>query len=289
VHTQKKKYLAPSEGHWHSVIVPGTFSMRWRPEQNPEGVSMLRNLGYVILERYFAGSRLEQLQAWTEGLFQSEGADAGREFRTEPGSIRLANLVDKGAVFRELIADETILAWVQIVLGQRFKLSSLNARKALGDNGVRQPLHCDMGAVPDADGYWVCNTIWMLDTFHQDNGPTRIVPGTHLSGQTPGHEMKDPCDVHPEEIYLQAPAGSVAIINAHAWHGGTENRVPNPRTALHAFYVRRDKPQQQYQKKLLSDDTVACLSPEQRELLALDDPENDRLSANPGQVSGFMK
>jgi hypothetical protein len=58
---------------------------------------------------------------------------------------------------------------------------------------------------------------------------------------------------------------------------------------MHAFYCRRDKPQQQYQKALLRQETVAALDPELRDLLALDDPANDAMSADVIMRSGFMK
>ena len=83
-------------------------------------------------------------------------------------------------------------------------------------------------------------------------------------------------------------AGSIAVMNAHAWHGGTANRTQAPRLAMHAFYCRRDKPQQQYQKQLLGADVQAGLSPELRAMLALDDPLNDAVSANVSVRSGFM-
>ena len=78
-------------------------------------------------------------------------------------------------------------------------------------------------------------------------------------------------------------------MNAHLWHGGTANRTQRPRTAVHAFYCRRDKPQQQYQKQLVRPEVQAALSPELRQLLALDDPENDRLSTAVTVRSGFLK
>jgi hypothetical protein len=58
---------------------------------------------------------------------------------------------------------------------------------------------------------------------------------------------------------------------------------------MHAFYCRRDKPQQQYQKQLLRPEVQAGLSRELRDILALDDPLNDELSANVVVRSGFMK
>jgi ectoine hydroxylase-related dioxygenase (phytanoyl-CoA dioxygenase family) len=84
-------------------------------------------------------------------------------------------------------------------------------------------------------------------------------------------------------------AGTVVVFNAHLWHGGMENPSSMPRRAMHAFYCRRDKPQQQYQKALLDADVQASLTPRLRHLLALDDPENDRLSRKVATTSGFMK
>jgi len=78
-------------------------------------------------------------------------------------------------------------------------------------------------------------------------------------------------------------------MNAHLWHGGAANRTQRPRLALHAFYCRSDKPQQQYQKALLRAETQAALPAQARALLALDDPENDALSAAGAGASGFMR
>ena len=50
-------------------------------------------------------------------------------------------------------------------------------------------------------------------------------------------------------LRLAYPAVTVVVMNAHLWHGGTANRTSAHRRALHAFYTRWDKPQQQYQKK----------------------------------------
>ena len=68
-------------------------------------------------------------------------------------------------------------------------------------------------------------------------------------------------------------------MNAHLWHGGTANRTAAPRLAMHAFYCRRDKPQQQYQKRLLRPEVQNSLPPDLRAILALDDPMNDELSS----------
>jgi len=81
----------------------------------------------------------------------------------------------------------------------------------------------------------------------------------------------------------------VVVMNAHMWHGATDNRTSKPRRALHAFYSRQDKPQQQYQKALLRPEVQAGLTPMQRQILALDDPENDRVSSTITGMSGFLR
>jgi len=245
--------------------------------------------GYVVLESGMGSELLNGLRARILALFEEEGDLAGSEFRTEENARRLANLVDKGEVFRRAIVLPRVLEFVRRVLGADCKLSSLNARSADPHTDVGQPLHVDMGAVPDDKGYWVCNTVWMLDDFTLENGPTRMIPGSHKWGTRPQDVLADPLAPHPQEVLLTGKAGGIAVMNAHMWHGGTANRTSLPRLAMHAFYCRRDKPQQQYQKQLLRPEVQAALSLDMRQILALDDPMNDELSAAVTVRSGFLK
>ena len=245
--------------------------------------------GYLVLEHFMSEELLASVRRRVDELFAEEGDGAGSEFKQEPGCRRLANLVDKGPVFRQIITLSPPLDYVRHVLGPEIKLSSLNVRSVNPLWGGTQPLHCDMAAVPDERGFWVCNTVWLLDDFTAANGPIRVVPGSHRWGQLPQEVLANPCATHPQEILLAGPAGTVVVMNAHLWHGGLPNRTDRPRTALHAFYCRRDKPQQQYQKKLLRPEVQASLSLELRGLLALDDPFNDSVSAGVAVRSGFLK
>jgi ectoine hydroxylase-related dioxygenase (phytanoyl-CoA dioxygenase family) len=249
----------------------------------------LDTLGYVVVENVLDPDTLSEVRDRVEYLYALEGEQAGSEFRQEPGSRRLANLVDKGEIFQRLVAIPHILELVGYVLGTRFKLSSFNARSANPHSDEPQPLHCDAGALPDASGYWVCNTIWLLDDFTPENGATRVIPGSQNWSQLPQAVLADPAGPHLQEVLVIAPAGSVVVMNTHAWHGGTANRSSKDRRALHAFYCRFDKPQQQYQKRLLRPETQARLTPELWHLLALDDPLNDELSAAETNASGFLK
>jgi hypothetical protein len=249
----------------------------------------LRERGYLTLP----GAILPPLRAAVlerlEALYAAEGERAGSEFKQEPGARRLANLVDKDPLFAECIIQPALLDCVAAVIGERFKLSSLNARSANPKNGIDQPLHADGGALPDERGSWVCNTLWMLDDVTPENGALRVVPGSHRAGRLPAEALVDPQAPHPEEVVLCARAGDVLVLDAHLWHGGLRNRTDRPRRALHGYYCRWDKPQQQYQKALLRPEVQARLTALQRQLCALDDPLNDQLSARSGGQSGFLR
>jgi ectoine hydroxylase-related dioxygenase (phytanoyl-CoA dioxygenase family) len=246
--------------------------------------------GYLILPDFMGRELLQELRARTEELFAQEGDNAGSEFRKEPGSRRLANLVAKGEVFQRVVTMPAVLEYIAAVLGPEFKLSSLNARSANPHSAdSQQPLHTDMGAISDERGYWVCNTLWMLDDFTRENGAMRAVPGSHRWRKLPQKELTDPRAPHPEEILITGAAGTVVVVNAHMWHGGTANRTDHHRRAVHGFYCRSDKPQQQHQKVLIPQVLQETFPPALRRVLALDDPLNDLLSSAVDKPSGFLK
>jgi ectoine hydroxylase-related dioxygenase (phytanoyl-CoA dioxygenase family) len=119
--------------------------------------------------------------------------------------------------------------------------------------------------------YYVCNSIWLLDDFTEENGATRVVPGSHRSGRMPSDDMQDTAAAHPDQKLLIAPAGTVVIFNSHTWHGGTTNRTDRPRRALHSYFCRRDQPPQLDQKKHIRPATLVRLSHAARWILDVSD------------------
>jgi hypothetical protein len=251
-------------------------------------LKQLDELGHVALSDVIDRDLLGELNDRIDELFAAEGDAAGAEFKQEHGCRRLANLVNKGDVFARVITSAAVLPYVAHVLGD-YKLSSLNVRSVDPRSDVRQPLHADMVAIPDERGFWVCNVLWMLQDITLENGPLRVIPGTHHRKQLPQHVLADPSADHPGQVIVTGSAGTIVVMNAHLWHGGMENRSTSPRRTLHAFYCRRDKPQQQYQKALVDEEVQRKLTPELRNLLALDDPANDRVSRSVTTTSGFLK
>ena len=226
--------------------------------------------GFLPLYGILTPEQLVSVRDRVSELLQIEGDQAGIEVHQEAGTDRLSDLVNKGAMFDICFTHPRVLAAMAHVLAADFKLSSLNYRAALPGQG-HQALHTDW-RVPVTDGeFRVCNSIWLLDDFTLENGPTRVVPGSHRRGALPKDEMSDPAAAHPDEKLLLAPAGTVVIFNSHVWHGGTLNQTDQKRRALHSYFCRRTERQQLDQERYVRPETRARLSPAARYVLGINE------------------
>jgi ectoine hydroxylase-related dioxygenase (phytanoyl-CoA dioxygenase family) len=222
--------------------------------------------GYVIFHDFVEPQWLEQLRETYEMLMEKEGNNAGKEFRQEQGTRRLADLINKGEVFDRIYTHPKILAVTQYVIGRDFKVNSINGRDALPGEG-HQALHADWGSREEGEGNHIVNTLWLLDDLTPDNGATRVVPATHKLFGRPADHVQDLRAPHPDEVLIIAKAGTVVAYNAHLWHGGTENRTSKTRRVLHPSFIAREFPQQYNQREILRKSTYDRISPAARYLL----------------------
>lgn len=229
-----------------------------------EEIEFLDKNGYLNLGQILAHQEVEAVNQRISELLNQEGENAGSELADskyirhpkEEGADRLADLVNKGEIFDIFYTHPKVLAAIEAVLGQNYKLSSLNYRAAKPGKGL-QKLHVDYKNAVVNGGYKVCNSIWLLDDFTNFNGATRIVPGTHKQNKLPDELMENPFDAHPEELIINAPAGSVVVFNSHVWHGGTTNSTDRDRRSIHSYFCTADQPQQVDQSKYITDETRA--------------------------------
>ena len=241
-----------------------------------EEITNLDRDGYLPLGQLLTPNQVKAVNDKIDELIKIEGESAGSELfeskyirhPKEEGADRLADLVNKGEIFDVFYTHPRVLAGIGAVLGNHFKLSSLNYRAAKPGQGL-QKLHVDYkNAVADG-GYKVCNSIWLLDDFTENNGATRIVPGTHRSKKLPHEMMEDPNLAHPDEILIRAPAGSVFIFNSHVWHGGTTNHTDKYRRSIHSYFCASDQPQQLNQKEYITQETMGRIGPKGQRILGI--------------------
>ena len=224
--------------------------------------------GYFIVPDVFTPAEVEEMRSEFERLRQIEGEYGGHEVHIEPGAPRLSNLFNKSPAYDRCLSCKPTLAAAAYLLGE-IRVYSLNARSPLKGEG-QQLLHSDVPRVTPND-WRVVNSMVMLDDMTPDNGPTRVVPGSHkwVPINVPDVNMaevekievrpeevpiipKDPKATHPQEIKITGKAGSVAVINGSIWHGGTRNESGASRRVLHLAIGRRDLPQQLNEREHLT-------------------------------------
>jgi ectoine hydroxylase-related dioxygenase (phytanoyl-CoA dioxygenase family) len=243
--------------------------MRMNEQQHKQ----LDEQGYLIFKRLLPAEKIDMILTRLEELWGAEGDQAGEENYIEPGVRRLANLANKGEIFRELYAHPQVLEVVEAFMGPEMRASMINARDVPPHTGVRMPFHMDSdkGRVRDDKGYSAATAIWMLDEFSVANGATAFVPGTHLLGKSPKEVLTDLHASHPDEIVIEGQPGDVLVFNGHCWHAGRPNETGGHRRAILVHYLRADVPRPENRRQHLDPERAAALTSKERELLGLDD------------------
>jgi ectoine hydroxylase-related dioxygenase (phytanoyl-CoA dioxygenase family) len=166
-------------------------------------------------------------------IAQGGGEDArGVAFHDSKANQRIWMMVNKGRMFRDLVIHPLVMEMMPHLLDADFILSSLTANIAR-PGGDAMYLHTDQGYV----GFWtprpvVANILWMLDDFTDENGGTRLIPGSHL-------RARQPEDTHERTVAAVGRAGSALIFDGRLIHGTGANRSRDvQRHGILTYYCR---------------------------------------------------
>jgi hypothetical protein len=198
--------------------------------------------GFLPLPGILSSEQIAQMRTAIENLFALEKTGE------EGGPSECGNMQNKAPDFDICLTHPRVLAAIAHVLREDFISLGVHSRPNPPGCG-HQAFHVDYpydafksGPPTKPGAYCVCNSIWLLTDFTEDNGATRVVPGSHLSGKHPKDAIDDLNAPHPREIKLLGSAGTVIVFNSHLWHGATLNRSVDDRPAVTSFWRRRDDP-----------------------------------------------
>jgi ectoine hydroxylase-related dioxygenase (phytanoyl-CoA dioxygenase family) len=200
--------------------------------------------GYTILEHAFpidlADALLEDLARLERELGEGAGKNLFEGFRT----VRIYNLLARGKIYEQIPVHESVLSLAEAVLERGCLVSSLSSI-AIGPGEGAQPIHADDMLIPLGKPHApiVCNSMWALTDFTEENGATRLIPGTHKAAENP--ELGR---TYEGSIAAAMPKGSILVFNGSIWHGGGENRTQARRVGIAmnycAGYIRQQENQQ---------------------------------------------
>ena len=224
--------------------------------------SDLEEFGYCVLEGLLAPEKVKHLR---ERVMHQTAAEEARGLHDQAQGASASQyvymLINKGAIFRELVEHPAILELVEHVLGPDFLLSASDA-VICKPGGSVMPLHTDQWWMPHPvprngpqlrvgsirrftyrneaneqagrliSAAAVANVMWMVSDFTEDNGATRLVPGSHLSGEQPNPSV--PYKV--ASIAGTGSAGTAIVFDGRIWHATGSNTTDQPRAGVITAY-----------------------------------------------------
>jgi ectoine hydroxylase-related dioxygenase (phytanoyl-CoA dioxygenase family) len=219
--------------------------------------------GYTIVEGVFDAAFADAVTADLARLERELGEGPGKNLFEGLQTVRIYNLLAHGALYQAIAAHQSILPIVEGVLDRGCLVSSLSSI-AIGPGEGAQPIHADDMLIPLPRPHvtLVCNTMWAMTDFTEDNGATRIIPGSHRDAANPelGKE-------YGGTVAAAMPRGSVLVFNGSAWHGGGPNRAGSRRVGIAMNYCAGWMRQQENQQLGIPLEIARGFSPRLRKLV----------------------
>lgn len=222
--------------------------------------------GYCIVERLLPEAAIDAVNA--EMAPYLEGADTGQYATLGTKTRRSGALIARSPASHRLIMDPLVLSVADRLLRRTATVVQLNLTQIICiDPGEKaQFLHRDemaWDAYPHfpRDYHIELSTIWALDDFTEENGATRIVPGSHRSDRFADSYTPE------ETMAAEMSKGSVLVYSGKTVHGGGANRSAATRRACNIDYCVGWVRQEENQYLTVPIETARTLDPELRNLM----------------------
>jgi len=187
--------------------------------------------GYTVVEGVLDKATLESMSGQIDRIYDQQMEELGGVAIAE--AIHDANCVRCPLVYEDAFVDlaksEVMIEIIKGVLGPNFTLLMQNAiinQPVYGNEQTRW--HRDLNYQHWTSSKPIAlNALFTIDPFTVETGCTHILPGTHLRPEFPSDRF-----IEKHETPLSAPAGSVIIMDAMAYHRAGDNTSDKPRRAV---------------------------------------------------------
>ena len=260
------------------MIRRGRAYLEAREEPASPETTQLERQGYTIVRNLFAPSEVARLREEIGAIFDRDPPDNRGSRSAEDAAMFRYAMLNRSAAAQAAVAHPKLLAVVEPLLGEDCHVIANTAwRNPAGHPGSHggQNWHIDAGPhVPLPKGmrwpesiphpvFAIGVHLYLKDCALED-GPTGVIPGSHLSGRAPpgSRALDDDLDYEGQRVVpLITKAGDAALFVSDVWH----RRMPtkegdNGRFFLQVHYGRRDIAQRiltTAQANQLSEEAVA--------------------------------
>ncbi len=221
----------------------------------------IEDQGYTILENCIEPDLVHALKSALDKLEADENTQPGKNMFEGHHTLRIYNLLAKDRLFEKVPVFAPLLPIVESVLDPGCLVSSLSSI-SIGPGEKAQPIHADdtLFNFPRPHQALVCNSMWALTDFTEENGATRIVPGSHKSPDKPEY------GTHPDSIAAEMSEGSILVWNGSLWHGGGANTTATKRIGIAMNYCAGFLRQQENQQLGIPINRVKQFDPRLQQL-----------------------
>lgn len=179
--------------------------------------------GYVVLRGAIPAEWLDDLRAsFDAGVRPSDQWPVPRQ-----ASWR-HSLVDLDPKVQAVCRLPPMLGVVGELIGERFFLSQAEGREPLWGGG-HQALHRDLSAQRPGDSV---NALAFLDDYGEENGATRVVPGSHRPRQGDSPDLND----ESRSVQLSGAAGDILVFDVDLAHAAGRNSTGARRRSILISY-----------------------------------------------------
>jgi len=200
--------------------------------------------GYTILPNAIEPDLLDEIDEALLKLEHDLGIVPADNLFEGLRTTRVYNLLIHGSTFQKVPVHPNVLPVVEGVLDPGLLISSLSSI-AIGPGEEAQPIHADDQLIPLTRPHVpiICNTMWAITDFTEENGATRLIPGSHKRDEPP-----NPLEPYDDAFAAAMPKGSVLVWVGSLWHGGGANKTDQRRVGIAmnycAGYIRQQENQQ---------------------------------------------
>lgn len=193
--------------------------------------AMLARDGYCVLERAVDPVLIARIAADFAPRFAATPMCEGHFYG--PRTKRFGQLLNRSSQAARLAMHEPILALAEQALLPWCERIALNLTQAIEihPGALPQLPHRDedMWGGPKGTIEYLVNVMWPLDPFTQENGGTRLWPGSHVDPGIDGASEED-------AIVPRLSPGDALVFLGSTLHGGGGNASPAPRRGLVVSY-----------------------------------------------------
>jgi ectoine hydroxylase-related dioxygenase (phytanoyl-CoA dioxygenase family) len=197
-----------------------------------EVAAALAENGATVIDELAPAGLMDRVQRELDPFISATpfGPDSFAGRRTK----RTGGLISRSSACRELVVHPLVLGAVDKVLSHSSTFQLHLTQVISIDPGERaQKIHRDQWAFaffPFPKGYEVsCNTLWAMTDFTEENGATRLIPGSH--------RYDDRLELDASEtVPAEMRRGSVLLYTGSLYHGAGANRSDYTRRGINLTY-----------------------------------------------------